>query len=183
MSRLARTVLILYSFLLAIVSLVALMMILNTDVLGGVIVLFNLMAEKTTTRTISLLFALFIFAVSLMSLVYGIMSGRLRKTRIRSNDIGVIDIGVDAIESIALNAAKTAQGGIKSAKARVAPAKGDKITVLLTAVVYSDVEVPAMMTKVQDRVKKDIERYTGIPVEQVLIRVGRVEPITTRVER
>jgi len=183
MSRLARTVLILYSFLLAVVSLVALMMILNTDVLGGVIVLFNLMAEKTTTRTVSLLLVLFIFLVSLLSLVYGVMSGRLRKTRIRSNDIGSIDIGVDAIESIALNAAKTAQGGIKSAKARVAPSKGDKITVLLTAVVYSDVEVPAMMTKVQDRVKKDIERYTGIPVEQVVIRVSRVEPVTTRVER
>jgi uncharacterized alkaline shock family protein YloU len=183
MNRLTRAVLILYSFLLAIVSMVVIMMILNSDVLGGIIVLFNLMAERTSTRTITLVFDVFVFAVSLLSLIYGIMSGRLRKTRIRKNDIGVIDIGVDAIESIALNAAKTAQGGIKSAKARVAPAKGDKITIILTAVLYSDVEVPAMMTKVQDRVKKDIERYTGIPVEQVLIRVSRVETITARVER
>jgi uncharacterized alkaline shock family protein YloU len=183
MNRLTRAVLILYSFLLAIVSMVVIMMILNSDVLGGIIVLFNLMAERTSTRTITLVFDVFVFTVSLLSLIYGIMSGRLRKTRIRKNDIGVIDIGVDAIESIALNAAKTAQGGIKSAKARVAPAKGDKITIILTAVLYSDVEVPAMMTKVQDRVKKDIERYTGIPVEQVLIRVSRVETITARVER
>jgi hypothetical protein len=126
MNRLTRAVLILYSFLLAIVSMVVIMMILNSDVLGGIIVLFNLMAERTSTRTITLVFDVFVFTVSLLSLIYGIMSGRLRKTRIRKNDIGVIDIGVDAIESIALNAAKTAQGGIKSAKARVAPAKGIK---------------------------------------------------------
>jgi len=94
-----------------------------------------------------------------------------------------IDIGVDAIESIALNSAKTAQCGIKTAKARVAPFKGDKIVIHLTAVLYSDVEVPVMMAKVQERIKKDIERYTGISVGQVLIKVSRVEPVAARVER
>ena len=46
--------------------------------------------------------AILVIVVSLTSLVYAIMSGRLRRTRIRSNEIGEIDIGVDAIESIAL---------------------------------------------------------------------------------
>ncbi len=40
-----------------------------------------------------------------------------------------------------------------------------------------------MMAKVQDRIKKDIERYTGISVAQVLIKVTRVEPVAARVER
>lgn len=183
MSRTARSLLILFSFLSAIISLVTLAMILNADVLGGVIVLFNLMAERTSTRTVTLMAVLAIFAAAVLTLSYGVMSGRLRRTRVRSNDIGVIDIGVDAIEAIALNAAKLAQGGIKSAKARVSSARGEKINVTLIAVLYSDVEVPAMMSKVQDRVKKDIERYTGIPVDHVVVRVSRVEQIAARVER
>ena len=128
-------------------------------------------------------FSLIVLVLCIMAMVYGIMSGRLRRTRIRSTDIGSIDIGVDAIESIALNSAKSAQCGIKTAKARVAPSKGDKISIQLSTVLYSDVEVPAMMAKVQDRIKKDIERYTGIPVAQVLVRVSRVEPVAARVER
>jgi uncharacterized alkaline shock family protein YloU len=183
MSRTARTMLILFSFLSATVALVVLAMILNADVLGGVIILFNLMAERTSTRTIALLLVSAVFITAILTLSYGVMSGRLRKTRVRSNDIGSIDIGVDALESIALNAAKLAQGGIKSAKARVSSARGDKINVVIIAVLYSDVEVPAMMTKVQERVKKDIERYTGIPVGQVIVRVSRVEQIAARVER
>lgn len=183
MSRTARTMLILFSFLSATVALVVLAMILNADVLGGVIILFNLMAERTSTRTIALLLVSAVFITAILTLSYGVMSGRLRKTRVRSNDIGSIDIGVDALESIALNAAKLAQGGIKSAKARVSSARGDKINVVIIAVLYSDVEVPAMMTKVQERIKKDIERYTGIPVGQVIVRVSRVEQIAARVER
>ncbi len=107
-------------------------------------------------------FGLFVLVVSLITMVYGIMSGRLRRTRIRSTEIGNIDIGVDAIESIALNAAKSAQCGIKTAKAHVAPFKGDKISIQISAVLYSDVEVPAMMAKVQDRIKKDVERIPAL---------------------
>ena len=120
---------------------------------------------------------------AIWSVSFVIMSGRLSKTRIRQSEIGSVDIGVDAIESIALNSAKSAQVGIKSAKAFVSSAKDDSIKVYLSAVLYSNVEIPAMMAKVQDRIKKDIERYTGISVESVSIKVSRVEPIVAKVER
>ena len=48
---------------------------------------------------------------------------------------------------------------------------------------FSDVEIPIMMTRVQERVKKDIEKYTGIEVGNVEVRVSRVEDIAPRVER
>ena len=38
------------------------------------------------------------------------------------------------------------------------------------------------MAKVQEKVKKDIERFTGIAVEQVVVRVTKVEQAQTRVE-
>jgi len=183
MNQFVRFAFIVFSFVLAVFASVFLLMMFNDDVLGGMVQLIILMNQQTSYRIIAITFWLIVLALCVLAIVYGIMSGRLRRTRIRSTDIGSIDIGVDAIESIALNSAKSAQCGIKTAKARVAPSKGDKISIQISAVLYSDVEVPVMMTKVQDRVKKDIERYTGIPVAQVLVRVSRVEPVAARVDR
>jgi uncharacterized alkaline shock family protein YloU len=183
MNQYVRFTLVLLSFLLAVLSLVFFLMINSEEVLNGMVILLNLLANQAMYKLISIIIWLVILILCLFAMVYGIMSGRLRNTRIRSTEIGSIDIGVDAIESIALNSAKSAQCGIKSAKARVAPAKGEKINVILSTVLYSDVEVPAMMAKVQDRIKKDIERYTGIPVARVVVQVSRVEPVSARIER
>ena len=183
MSQIVRYSLIIFAFILAVFSLVFLMMMLSDSILGGVLEIIIALPEQASYKALAIILSLIVLIICVTAMVSAIMSGRLRRTRIRSTEIGNIDIGVDAIESIALNAAKSAQCGIKTAKARVAPSKGDKINIQLSAVLYSDVEVPAMMAKAQDRIKKDIERYTGIPVAQVIVRVSRVEPVTARVER
>lgn len=183
MNQFARFAFIVFSFVLAVFSFVFLLMMINEQLMSKIIQFVFERYQQNSYRIIAIVFFLTVFALCILSMVYGIMSGRLRRTRIRSTDIGSIDIGVDAIESIALNSAKSAQCGIKTAKARVAPSKGDKISIQLSTVLYSDVEVPVMMAKVQDRIKKDIERYTGIPVATVLVRVSRVEPVAARVER
>jgi len=38
------------------------------------------------------------------------------------------------------------------------------------------------MAKVQEKVKKDVERYTGIVVDGVFVKVSRVEAETAKVE-
>lgn len=159
------------------------MIVINRKMLEAIYFVLYDMIVSSSIRWVVFAFAVFLFLFSLIIMVYGVQSGRLHKTRIRRNDVGFIDIGVDAIENIALNTAKTAQCGIKTAKARVFAAKEGKIRVELTAVIFSDVEIPAMMAKVQERIRKDIERYTGIPVLKVTIKVSRVEAISTKVER
>lgn len=183
MSKLVRFALLLYAFLLSIISVIMMMIIISRKMLESIYFVLYDMAVSSTMRWVLIFFAGFLFLFSMVIMVYGLQSGRLHKTRIRRNDIGMIDIGVDAIENIALNTAKTSQCGIKTAKARVFSAKEGKIRVELSAVIFSDVEIPAMMAKVQDRIKKDIERYTGIPVSKVAIRVSKVEAISTKVER
>ena len=89
----------------------------------------------------------------------------------------------ELIESIALNSARSAQVGIKSAKVRVSSGKNDAIKVALSAVLYSNVEIPASMAKVQEKIKKDIERYTGIVVEAVSVKVSKVEPVVAKVDK
>jgi uncharacterized alkaline shock family protein YloU len=183
MNRFIRFALIFYAFVLSVISVISMIVVLNRNLLEAIyFVLYEIIASVSFRWTV-MIFAAFLFLFSLAILVYGMQSGRMHKTRVRNNDIGSIDIGVDAIENIVLNTAKTAQCGIKTAKARVYSSRDGKIRAELSAVIYSDVEIPAMMAKVQDKVKKDIERYTGIPVSKVIVKVSHVENISAKVER
>jgi len=183
MNKPIRFVLVIYSFLLAILSMVLLYSFLRVDILSYLDSALQHIIIHPVFKWILLSVLLCIIASAVWAVSYSLLSGRLSKTRIRQTDIGFVDIGVDAIESIALNSAKSAQVGIKSAKAHVSSGKDESIRIHLVAVLYSNVEVPAMMSKVQDRIKKDLERYTGIPVESVSVKVSRVEPIVAKVER
>lgn len=183
MSRWVRIVMIVFSFLLACISMLEWIVFISSDAMAAVMAFKLRIARIASWRGITITLCIMVFVASLTCLMLAILSGRLRKARVRNNTLGTVDIGVDAIESIALNAAKTAQAGIKSAKARVAPVRGDKLSVNLKIIAYSDVELPAMMSRVQERVKKDIERYTGIEVAEVHVQVERVDALSGRVER
>ena len=72
--------------------------------------------------------------------------------------------------------------GVKSAKARVSAGKQGQIRLVMIVELYSDVEIQAQMASLQDRIKKDVERYTGIPVETVEVKVNRVELVGAKIE-
>ncbi|MDD3958586.1 MAG: alkaline shock response membrane anchor protein AmaP [Clostridiaceae bacterium] len=183
MNQITRTVLIVYSFLLGLISLVMLYALFDTTFFGLILSPLTTVVTDPVNKFIYLAIMLVIFASCVVTATFSILSGRLSHTRIRQTDIGSVDIGVDAMESIVLNSAKSAQVGIKSAKAHVSSAKNGAVRVRMSTVLYSNVEIPAMMAKVQERIKKDIEKYTGITVESVAVKVSRVEPVVAKVER
>lgn len=183
MSRYTRAVVVIFSFLLANFAMLTTMMFISDYMMNAMIALFMRIQKIPVWRSVILIFSALMFVAAMSALVVAVMSGRLRRARVRNNSLGTVDVGVDAIESIALNAAKSSQSGVKSAKARVAPTKGDKLSVRLSVDAYSDVELPAMMSRVQERVKKDIERYTGIEVAEVIVKVSKVDASATRFEQ
>ena len=158
MNRLVRAILLVYSFLLSVLGFLMFVIVLDNNLMVGLTRLLYSINARAPVKALVIVLFLLQFVIGILTLVYSLLSGRMRKSRLRRTDIGTIDIGVDAIESIALNSAKSAQGGIKTAKARVYSSQNERINVELTAVLYSDVEIPAMMAKVQDRIKKDIEQ-------------------------
>lgn len=182
MNRLLRILQMIISFILASLSLIIVSVFLNETLMSGVITLLVRLSNEPRSRFLLIVAFSIIFLIAIWQLVNLILSGRLRKARVSEGQLGMIDIGVDAIESIALNAAQTAQAGVKAAKAHIAPFKNEKLSVRLSVMAYSNVELPAMMAKVQERVKKDIERYTGIQVAEVIIKVSRVDTIAARVD-
>jgi len=183
LNQVIRFVLIIYSFILALLSVVLLYALFDTTFFGQILSPLTGVVTDPVNKFIYLAIVLLLMASCVSTASYAILSGKLSRTRIRQTDIGSVDIGVDAMESIALNSAKSAQVGIKSAKAHVSSAKNGAIRVRIYTVLYSNVEIPAMMAKVQERIKKDIERYTGITVESVSVKVSRVEPVVAKVER
>lgn len=183
MSRFVRFVLVFFSLLVSIIGVILLTVLLDPKVFTSLMQALDSIVSDNVFKWIYVIVIVAIIGLAVWAVSYSILSGRLSRTRIRQTDIGSVDIGVDAIESIALNSAKSAQVGIKSAKAHVSSGKDDAIRVQLITVLYANIEVPAMMSKVQERVKKDIERYTGISVETVSVKVSRVEPVVAKVER
>ncbi|NLZ71543.1 MAG: alkaline shock response membrane anchor protein AmaP [Clostridiaceae bacterium] len=182
MNSFNRTMQMILSFILAFISLLMVSIFLSESLMSGVITLFVRISNNSRSRLIFILVFTTILFLSLFFLIRSILSARLRKARITHSQMGIIDIGVDAIESIALNAAQSAQAGVKAAKAHITPFKNDKVSVHLSIMAYSNVELPAMMAKVQERVKKDIERYAGIQVAEVIVKVSRVDTIAARVD-
>lgn len=182
MNRRTRTLLVIFSFVLAVLSMICIIMFISEYIMSGMIAVFLRAQKAAIWRNTIVGVSVVLFVTATFALIWAIMDGRLRKARVRESNLGSVDIGVDAIESIALNAAKASQSGVKSAKARVSPCKGDKLSISLNIATYSDVELPAMMSKVQERVKKDIERYTGIEVAEVRVKVARVDAVSARVE-
>lgn len=183
MNRWNRLTTIVFSFIIAMISLLTVLMFLSGFIMSAMISFLLRIQKVSSARTAIVIAAIVLFIMATASLLLAIMNARLHKARVRSTNLGNIDIGVDAIESIALNAAKSAQSGVKTVKARVSPKEGEKISVSLDITTYSDVEIPAMMNKVQERVKKDIERYTGIEVVEVPIKVAQVDAVSARIDR
>lgn len=182
MNRFIRILMFIYSVLIAIISVILLYALVDGSLFSHLLSNLSSLAKGPVSRYVYLAVLLLFFITSVISITNQISLGRINRTRLRKTDIGTVDIGPDAIESIALNSAKSAQVGIKSAKCHVMPGKNGAIRLSLICILYSNVEIPSSMTKVQEKVKKDIERFTGIAVEQVVVRVTKVEQAQTRVE-
>ncbi|MBR1797176.1 MAG: alkaline shock response membrane anchor protein AmaP [Clostridiales bacterium] len=182
MNGLMRFLLFIYSVFLALLSIILLFAVIDDGIFADLLSPLSSMVTNPVTRYVYLGVLILVLISCILGIFGVISSGRAYRTKLRKTDIGSVDIGADALESIARNSAMSAQAGIKTVKARVTSARNGAISVSIHAILYSNVEIPSSMSKVQERIKKDIERYTGIIVEEVKVRVTRVEPAAARVE-
>lgn len=183
MRKRVRWMLFLFALIVSLTALMMLVQVIDLNVGRLILVWLERVTAPVGSKMAAIAICLLFTAAGVLAMTYALLSERLRKTRVRTNETGTVDIGVDAIESIALNSAKLAQAGVKTAKARVYAAKNNEVRLVMAVVLYSDVEIQSQMAILQDRVKKDVERYTGIPVAAVEVKVNRVELIGAKIER
>ena len=183
MRRRIRYFLLVYALVAACAAAALFVLIVQPDRWTQVISSLTALSDSLWPRVIVLTVLALLFGVAVLSIIYALTSGKIRSAKARNTEYGVINISNNALENIALNAAKTAQAGIKTAKARMSVDRERRLQVTLSVVLYSDVEIPTQMQKIQERVRKDLERYSGIPVGDVDVRVTRVELMGARVEK
>ncbi|HUM24447.1 MAG TPA: alkaline shock response membrane anchor protein AmaP [Saccharofermentans sp.] len=183
MNGFMKVLMFIYSVLIALLSIILVYAFIDDGIFADLLSPLSSIVTNPSTKYYYLIILLLLLTASIWSITYCITSGNLTKTRVRQSEIGTVDNGADALESIALNSAKTAQVGIKNARVRVSLGKSGSIKVYIYAALYSNVEIPSSMSRVQEKVKKDIERYTGLAVESVVIKVSRVEPIVAKVDK
>lgn len=183
MRRSLQVILTIYALIVAFVAMILSLALNGTGWISGITAFLLDVADRPVARRIAtaILILLIIGSVAIAS--YALLSERLRKTRALETELGMIDVGVEALENIALNSAQVAQAGIKRATARISQGKEHSLRVEISCELYADIEIPNQMERIQERVKKDLERYTGIPVSEVQVRVRRVELLGSRVGR
>ena len=181
-----RTLLAIYAFCLAVISAVAMYIIVRpvayTSVTGYV-------AEHIFTNGASALriavfiIALIFFAMSIIFLLSGVRSNKDKKAVSKHTNIGEVKISLNSIENIALNAARKVNG-VRETKAYVNKID-DNVAISIKLVVMPDVNIPSISEDVQERVKKSVEESSGISVKEVKVIVESIFSGTinkTRVE-
>lgn len=111
-------------------------------------------------------------ALSLTFLLSGINEDKDKKSISKFTEIGEIKISLNSLETIALTASKRLSG-IKETRAYVYKA-ADGITIVVRAVVLSDVNIPVLSEDIQVKVKKTVEETSGIKVNEVKVIVDNI---------
>ena len=108
MNSFIRALMFIYSVVIAVISVVLLYALVDDGIFADILSPLSTIVTGPVSKYIYLGILMLLFVTSIISITNIITSGRLNRTRLRKNDIGTVDIGPDAIESIALNAAKSA---------------------------------------------------------------------------
>lgn len=111
--------------------------------------------------------------VALLLLVLGLRpSPKPAETVLQHNELGEIRIALVALESMVLRVTQQ-HSGIKESKRRVIQTQ-DGLVAFLRVKVMPDLELPALVGELQQKIKKYIEEITGIRVVEVKVLVENI---------
>lgn len=173
MSIIFRILLALYSFCLTIVSFAVIVITFRPAVFSSI----SDYATKEILQSRNARFWTFIVAflfliLSLVSLLSGFKNARNKKAVSKRTDVGEIRISLNAIENIALSASKRLIG-VKDTKAYVTKFE-DGVSVIIKAVILSDVNIPSLSEDIQNKVKNSIEDNSGVKVNEIKVLVDNI---------
>jgi uncharacterized alkaline shock family protein YloU len=125
---------------------------------------------------------LFLLFFSLKLLLSGISSDTKSKMGIiKQGEQGDIRISIETFESLSLKVVKQISG-VKDVKIKIALGEGD-ITVSARLLAVPDVNIPRVVSEVQNKIKNYIESITEVNVKEVKVSIDNIALTTTaRVE-
>jgi uncharacterized alkaline shock family protein YloU len=173
MNSFKRFLLAIYSLILTLVAMILIFVTFSPDTFD------NISEYISTTVLVNTGYKAFLFilevlflGVSVTFLLSGIRDDKERKSISKFTEIGEIKISLNSIETIALAASKRLSG-IKETRAYVYKSL-EGVTIVVRAVVMSDVNIPTLSEDIQVRVKKTVEETSGIKVNEVKVIVDNI---------
>lgn len=178
MNIIDRIILTLYSFFIAALSLLLLLVPISPWAYDWT----NYLLHSYRLAWQNMMIPIFFLGVSIRFLISGIKSNKINKNAvIRHTPFGEVKITLQAIETMVQKSAKVVPG-LKDIKATALYLE-DGLLIKIKAAALSDVNIPESTVKMQQNVKQYIEEYTGISVKEIKVMIddiatqskGRVE--------
>ncbi|MGI6778075.1 MAG: alkaline shock response membrane anchor protein AmaP [Acetivibrionales bacterium] len=173
MNIIFRILLAIYAFSLMVLSAFIMAVTIKPAFLDVIYFYFSndVLSSKGST-IVMFIIAFIFFLISLVFLLSGLKSGRNKKSVGRQTNIGEINISLSTIESIVLAASKRVSG-IKETRANVYK-KDDKVSIVVSMIVYPEINIPELSESMQEKVKKEVEDISGVSVSDVKIVVENI---------
>ncbi|SDD36372.1 alkaline shock response membrane anchor protein AmaP [Sporomusa acidovorans] len=163
-----RIILSIYTFLLAFLSVAAILLSLRLIPLE---LAWTSLAYMYGQWEASLVGAVF-FLLSIRLLLAGLRSHKAKDTIVHHNDLGDVHISLDAVENLIEKVARHIRG-VRGIKVKVALA-GQGISVKLKAVVSPESHVPTVAGEIQNRVHEYVKNTVGIELADVRVMVENI---------
>lgn len=128
-------------------------------------------------------FAGLLFLIISIMLLFSGVSGKKKETRgiVKTAEYGDIKISVDTFESLSYRVVRQLSG-IKDVKISVVPEEGG-ILVYAKLLVLPDINIPQIVSDVQNKIKEYVENITEVSVKGIKVDVENVAQVSSlRVE-
>ena len=99
MRKSTRIILFLFSLIVSLTALLFIWQILDPSVTRGINLWLIRLAESEMARNISLTVCVVVVMIGIAMMTLSLIGGRLRKSRIRVNETGTIDVGIGALRA------------------------------------------------------------------------------------
>lgn len=158
-----------YSFFIAILSVIFILFPLNGKVYRWTCYFLEVYSKDLQNIIIPIIF----FIISMRFLISGIKNNsKNNNSVVKHTAYGEINISMETIEGMALKSAKTVHG-LRDIKAS-AHQRNDGIIINMKAFALSDINIPQTAMNIQQRIKEHIETSTGVDVVKVKINIDNI---------
>ncbi|MGF7057006.1 alkaline shock response membrane anchor protein AmaP [Brassicibacter mesophilus] len=168
MKILDRIVLTIYTFCLAIVSIVFILIpfdLISALSINNVEMYFNSVKGNYLYSIIGLAFLL----VSIRFLLSGLSSKKKEKYIVRHTNLGELKISTQTVEGLAQSITSNFTG-IKDIKTNVI-VEEEGLIISIKGLVNPDVIIPETTVSIQNKVKEHIEKCTGVEVQEIKVEI------------
>jgi uncharacterized alkaline shock family protein YloU len=164
-----RIFLALYSFLIAILSLLFILVPFSRAFYDWI----KSVLEVYYTNWLNIIIPFFFFIISVRFLISGLKNNKSKSSSMSQySTYGEIKISLQAIEGMAKKSAESISG-FRDIKA-IAKQTKEGVIIYISALALTDIDIPETVLHIQQCIKEYIERYTGISVKEVKMTIDNI---------